>query len=247
MQSDPNTAAAIRVTLRIPGDWTGPDDFLKRLPKGCRCDGETLTLADGTQFEFNPLPADEDFPRIFADSCPKTPTDDECRRIENYTTNVCLSGLGGSIASAKQLMAGAAAVIAAGGAGVFIDNSGLAHGATDWRTLFNSADDGGVYWAFVSTVRDDHEFYSVGMQILGFRDAIIPQLANQEHTYQALHSFLGYSAFSGATIRDGEVVTDPVLPALRIRPQPHDRFPPEAPMFNPFGQWRLELLDVAQN
>jgi hypothetical protein len=123
----------------------------------------------------------------------------------------------------KQLMAGAAAVVAAGGAGVFIDNSGLAHGATDWRTLFHSADDGGVYWAFVSTVRGDNEFYSVGMQILGFRDAVIPQLANQEHTYQALHSFLGYSAFSGATIRDGEVVTDPVLPALRIRPQPHDR------------------------
>jgi hypothetical protein len=56
-----------------------------------------------------------------------------------------------------------------------------------------------------------------------------------------------YSAFGGATIRDGEVVTDPVLPALRIRPQPHDRFPPEAPMLNPFGQWRLELVDVAQN
>ena len=237
----------LRVTMRIPGGWTGPKDFLERLPEGCRCNGEVLKLADGTQFEFNALPADAEFPRIFSDSCPKVPTDDECQRIENYTINICLTGPAGSIAAAKQLMAGAAAVLAAGGAGVFIDNSGLAHGATDWQTLLASADNGGVYWAFVTAVRSDTELYSVGMQILGFRDAVIPRLASEQHTYQALHSFLGYTAFSGAAVQDGEIITDPVLPTFRVHQEPHDRDTAGTPMNNPFGQWRLELLEVEQN
>jgi hypothetical protein len=237
----------IHVTLRIPGMWSGPQEFVQALPKGCRCNGEALKLADGTEFEFNALPADNEFAEVFANSCPKRPTDDEIERIENYKVNACISGPGGSLAAAKKLMAGAAAILAAGGAGVFIDNCGLAHGATDWLALQKSADNGGVYWAFVTTVRSEQVLYSIGMHVLGFREALMPLLKTQEQTYTALHSFLGYSAFSGAKINDGDVITDPVLPALRVRSEPHDRFAAGTPMFNPFGQWRLELVDVGQN
>jgi hypothetical protein len=161
--------------------------------------------------------------------------------------NICLTGRGGSIAAAKRIMAGAAAVLAAGGAGVFVDNSGIAHGATDWRTLLDSADEGGVYWAFISTVRGEDELYSVGMHILGFRDAIIPSTGNDEYDHRALNSFLGYTAFSGATIEEGEVVSDTVLPTFRVHMQPDDRVPADAPMFNPYGRWRLVAVDVQQN
>ena len=50
--------------------------------------------------------------------------------------------------AAKQSMAAAAAVLTAGGAGVFVDNSGITHGASDWLALLDSADNGGAYWAF---------------------------------------------------------------------------------------------------
>jgi hypothetical protein len=200
--NDNRKIVAPEVTLRIPGSWSGPEELLERLPKGCRCTGEELILADGTTFAFNPLPADDEFPKVFAGSCPKRPTKTEQEQIENYQVNVCLTRRAGSIAAAKQLMAGAAAILEAGAAGVFVDNSGIAHGATDWFTLFN---------------------------------------------YRTLHSFLGYTAFSGAKLKEGEVVGDAVLPTFRVYSQPHDRFPADVPMFNPYGEWRLEAVDVQQN
>ncbi len=235
------------VTLRIPGAWAAPEEFYERLPRGCHCTSATLVLADGSQFELNVLPADEEFPRIFADSCPKLPTEDERDCIDQYRVNICLTGRGGSVESAKRLMAGAAAVLAAGGAGVFVDNSGIAHGASDWLALLDGADDGGVYWAFVSTVRTEGELYSIGMHILGFRDAIVPSRGDEEHDYRTIHSFLGYTAFSGRAIEDGSLVGESVLPNFRAHAQPDDRVPPDAPMFNPYGRWRLAALDSRLN
>lgn len=239
--------AAPEVTMRIPGGWSGPQEFVEHLPPGCRCTPEALVLADGTEFEFNALPADEEFAGIFAGGCPKLPTEDERRRIEEYQVNVCLTGPGGSLEAAKKLMAGAAVVMAAGGAGVFIDNSGIAHGATDWLTLLGDADNGGVYWAFVSAVHSDKEVYSVGMHILGFRDAIIPRTGRDELDFRTLHSFLGYTAFSGKTLKDGELVGDTLLPSFKVRAEPHDRVPASAPMFNPYGQWRLTPVGGEMN
>jgi hypothetical protein len=239
--------ASPEVTLRIPGTWDRPEDFYENLPRGCRCNETGLVLANGSEFELHVLPADEDFPGIFAGSCPKLPTEDEREQIENYEVNICLTGQGGSIAAAKRIMEAAAAVLGAGGAGVFIDSSGIAHGATDWLTLYDSADDGGVYWAFVMAVRSEKEVYSMGMHVLGFRDAIIPSTGDAEFDSRALHSFLGFTAFSGATLRDGEVVGDPVLPTFMVNSQEDDRCEPSAPMFNPYGRWRLEPIDIERN
>lgn len=217
------------------------------LPPGCRWTENGLALADGTEFELYVLPADDEFPQVFANSCPKLPTEDERERIDNYRVNVCLCGRGGSLAAARRLMEGVAAVLAAGGAGVFVDNSGIAHGASDWLTLLDSADNGGLYWAFVSAVRSDEELYSLGMHVLGRRDAIIPRTDDDERDYRTLHSFLGFTAFSGAKIGDGDVVGDPVLPTFRAHVQDDDRVPADAPMFNPYGRWRLVPVDVERN
>jgi hypothetical protein len=235
------------VTLRIPGTWSDPEEFYSRLPRGCRCTAESLLLADGIEFELHALPADDDFPQIFASSCPKLPTDEERDEIDNFTVNICISGKCGSIEAAKQLMTGAAAILEAGGAGVFVDNSGLAHGATDWQSLNDGADDGGVYWAFVTTVRAEKELYSIGMHILGFRDAIIPRTDDEERDYRAIHSFLGYSAFSGAQLSDGDMIRDAQLPSFRVYAQPDDRIPENAPMFNPYGRWRMEPVNATLN
>jgi hypothetical protein len=242
-----NAVPAPEVTMRIPGGWARPEEFFENLPRGCCCTANGITMPDGSEFELNALPADEDFPRIFASSCPKLPTETECEQVENYKVNICLTGRGGSIAAAKRLMEAAAAVMAAGGVGVFVDNSGIAHGATDWLKLFDSADTGGVYWAFVMAVQSDVEVYSMGMHILGLRDAIIPSTGNAEYDSRTLHSFLGFTAFSGAALKDGEMIGDAVLPSFQICSQADDRAPASAPMFNPYGRWRLERIDSQRN
>jgi hypothetical protein len=235
------------VTLRIPGVWSRPEEFYEHLPMGCRCTESALVLRDGSEFELNVLTADEEFAAIFAGSCPKLPTERERETIENYRVNLCLTGRGGSIESARGLMEAAAIVIETGGAGVFVDNSGLAHGATDWLTLCSDAEKGGVYWAFVGTVRGNDVMYSVGMHVLGFRDAVIPATGDDEYDQRTLHSFLGYTAFSGAKIGDGDMVGDPVLPTFRAHMQADDCFPSDAPMFNSYGRWRLVPVDTERN
>jgi hypothetical protein len=237
----------IEVTMRLPGSWQHPDELIERLPTGCRLTAEELILAGGQRFEFNPVPADEDFAGVFAGSCPKLPTEDERRRIENYAVNVCLTAPGGSLEAAYNLMQGAAAIIEAGAAGVFIDNSGISHGATDWLTLTTDRHNGGVYWAFVTAVSAEDELYSMGMHILGYPEAVIPRTGNQEFDLRTLHSFLGYSYASGATINDGDVIGDTVLPTFRVYKEPHDRIEPGTPMSNPFGQWRLKRYEVENN
>ncbi len=239
--------AAPEVTLRIPGAWSSPAEFVENLPRGCHCTEHGLVLEGGTEFELNCLPADDEFPRIFAGSCAKLPTESEQEQVENYKVNICVTGRGGSIEAAKQIMKAGAAVLAAGGAGVFVDNSCIAHGATDWLTLLDGADDGGVYWAFVSAVRSEEEVYSRGMHILGFRDAAIPSTGNAEYDSRTLHSFLGYTAFSGATVHEGEIFSDAVLPTFQAHAEADDRVPADAPMFNSLGQWRLVQVDVERN
>ena len=241
------TEPAIEVTLRLPGTWQHPGELIERLPEGCRLTANELILKSGLRFEFNALDADEDFPRVFAESCPKLPTEEERDQIENYTVNVCLTGPGGSLETAHNLMQAAAAIIEAGAAGVFVDNSGISHGATDWLTLTADRQNGGVYWAFVTTVQNEDELYSMGMHILGFREAVIPRTGNEEYVFRTLHSFLGYSYASGAVIKDGDVVGDTILPTFRVYREPHDRLAPGTPMSNPFGQWRLKRYHVENN
>jgi hypothetical protein len=245
--SENDDAIGPEVTLRIPGGWRRPEEFYERLPRGCRCTPESLVLADGSAFELHALPPDEEFAGIFAGACPKLPTESERERIENYTVNIALTGRGGSLDAARQIMSATAAVLAAGGAGVFVDNSVIAHGAGDWLALLDSADNGGLYWAFIGAVRSDDELYSMGMHVLGFRDAVIPRTGDDEYDYRTLHSFLGYTAFSGAEIRDGDLVGDAVLPNFRAYTMADDRAPAGSPMFNPYGRWRLEPIDALRN
>jgi hypothetical protein len=85
------------------------------------------------------------------------------------------------------------------------------------------------------------------MHILGFRDAAIPSTGNAEYDSRTLHSFLGYTAFSGATVHEGEIFNDAVLPTFQAHAAADDRAPADAPMFNALGQWRLVPVDVERN
>jgi hypothetical protein len=83
-----------------------------------------------------------------------------------------------------------------------------------------SADAGGAHWAFVSAVGGADELDSMGLHVLGCRDAIIPRTGRDDFDHRMLHSFLGYMAFSGAALSDGDVVGDAVLPTFRVHARP---------------------------
>src|SRR5438132_6853630 len=120
-------AGGITIALRIPGQWSHPGELIRRLPAGCRLTGEALILPDATQVEFGAMAADDQFAQIFRSSCRQPALEGELATVDGYTVNVFLSGPGGSPQAARTMLQAGAAVVRAGGAGVVIDNSPLAH------------------------------------------------------------------------------------------------------------------------
>src|SRR5262245_30432025 len=99
-----NETVSLQITLRIPGDWSHPQELLARLPKGFRLTPEALLLPDGTEIEFNPLPPDGQFPRIFRSASRRPAQDDELAVLDRYSVNVGLIGASGSLKSALAMM-----------------------------------------------------------------------------------------------------------------------------------------------
>jgi hypothetical protein len=243
-RDQPAASPTVEVALRIPGQWASVEALAARLPLGCRLDDRYLYLEDDSKYEWNALNADDEFLKIFAQSCQRMPSERDRDVIEHYTVNFCLICPGGSIAAAKNVLRAAAAVLRAGGAGVFVDNAGIAHGSDDWHSLSEGADDGGVFWAFIAFIGNKKDIYSVGMHILGHRDAIMPRTGNDEKDRLILASFLGYTYRSGVTLSENEIIADPSLPSFQLKSDPDERMPKDAPMHNPFGRWRLEPVEV---
>src|SRR5271168_2665514 len=166
-------AVPITIALRIPGQWSHPKDLIQRLPAGCRLTAEALILPDTTQVEFGAMAADDQFAHIFRSSCRQPATADELATVAGYTVNVLLSGPGGSMQAALTMMQAGAAIVRAGGAGVFIDNSALAHGGQNWLEMTEDGGPDALSFAFVGIVRGKAEVYTMGMHVLGLRDVVM--------------------------------------------------------------------------
>jgi len=127
-------AAPVEIVFRIPGKWSHPRELIQRLPDGYRLTAEGLILPDSTEVGFGAMAPDDQFAQIFRSSCRQPATEDELATVDGYSVNVGLTGPGGSMQAARRMMQAAAAVVRAGGAGVFIDNCALAHGGSiGWR------------------------------------------------------------------------------------------------------------------
>jgi hypothetical protein len=169
--------APVEVVLRIPGTWSHPRELVESLPAGYRLTPEALIMPDGTKVEFNPMPPDDQFAEIFRSSCRRPPTEEELARIDGYTVNVGLSGPGGSLEAARTMREAGAAIVRAGGAGVFIDNCGLAFGGKLWLEMTEDASSDAVSFAFVGIVRSQTEVWTMGMHVLGMRDVVMQRAA----------------------------------------------------------------------
>ncbi len=240
------TSRAVEITLRIPGAWPHPGELLERLPAGFRLGPEALQMPDGTKVELSPLPPDEQFAGIFESSCRRPAAPNELATVRRYTVNVCLAGPGGSLESARQMMQAGAAIVRAGGAGVFIDNSALAHGGGHWLEM---ADDGGsdaLTFAFVSLVRGQNEVWTMGMHVLGFPE-IVMRRVDADADEDAIIEVIRYVASSDRPIGDGHILAGEHAPRFRVAHAASDPRHGGTPMHNPFGRWRLtSIKEIAE-
>src|ERR1700730_2675366 len=166
-------AASINIALRIPGKWSHPRELIQRLPAGYHLTADALFLPDNTQVDFGAAPADDQFAQIFRSSCRQPATKEELATVDGYTVNVFLSGPGGSMQAARTMMRAGAALVRAGGAGVFIDNSTLAHGGGHWLEMTEDGGPDALSFAFVAIVGGQTDVWTMGMHVLGLRDVVM--------------------------------------------------------------------------
>jgi len=239
-------AVPITIALRIPGQWSHPKDLIQRLPAGCRLTAEALILPDTTQVEFGAMAADDQFAQIFRSSCRQPATADELATVAGYTVNVLLSGPGGSMQAARTMMQAGAAVVRAGGAGVFIDNSAIAHGGRQWLEMTEDGGPDALSFAFVGIVRGQADVWTMGMHVLGLRDVVMQRKDIEAGGFDII-DVIRYLSRGEKPVGDGHVLTDLKGPLFQAFTQDSDERLAGSPMHNPFGRLKLvSMRDIAE-
>jgi hypothetical protein len=236
--------APVTIALRIPGKWSHPEELVRRLPAGWRLTPEALIFPDKTQVEFGAAAADDQFPRIFRSSCRQPATEDELAAVDGYTVNVFLSGPGGSMPAARTMMEAGAAVVRAGGAGVFIDNSALAHGGQHWLEMTEDGGPDALSFAFVAIVRGRTDVWTMGMHVLGLPDVLMKRADADKFD---IIEVIRYLARGEKQIDDGHVLADLGGPRFQAFTQASPEDLARSPMHNPFGRLKLvSVRDIAE-
>lgn len=241
------SAAPVTINLRIPGRWSHPRELVERLPAGCRLTPEELILPDESRVEFGAVGADDQFAGIFRSSCREPATDGELATVDDYTVNVFLSGPGGSMDAARTMMRAGAAIVEAGGAGVFIDNSALAHGGQDWLAMTEDGGPDALSFAFVAIVRGETDVWTMGMHALGLRDVVMNRADIEADGFDIVE-VIRYLARGEKPMGDGHVLADLNGPRFRAVEQDAPRQLAGSVMHNPFGRLRLvSFRDIAES
>lgn len=240
-------AAPIKITLRIPGKWSHPRELVESLPAGHSLTPAALILPDATQVEFGAMPADDQFAQIFRSSCRNPPTEEELATVNDYTVNCLLSGPGGSMNAARTMMQAGAAIVRAGGAGVFIDNSTVAHGGQHWLEMTEDGSSDALSFAFIALVSGKAEAWTMGMHMLGLRDVVMKR-ADAESDDFGIIDVLRYLCRAEKPIDDGHLLADLDGPRFQAFVQDDEKGRPGSPMQNPFGRLKLvSVKDIAES
>jgi hypothetical protein len=238
--------AAVRTVFRIPGNWRHPGELLERMPPGFRLTPEALVMADGTEIELVPMPPDDEFPGIFRTSCRQPAAEDELAIVDGYTVNIGLNGPGGSMEAALTMMQAGAAIIRAGGAGVFIDNCALAHGGRNWIEMTEDGGPDAVSFAFAGIVRGRHEVWTMGMHVMGLPDVVMKR-ADCDADTDIIVDVIRYLCSGEKPVGHGHVLADLDGPRYQAVATDSDEFNAESPMHNPFGRLKLvSVKDIAE-
>ena len=233
------------VNLRVPGRWQSLDEFLGQLPPACRWRRPWLHFESLPSVVLDWKPADTEFPQVFEISCRRPPLLDELNCIQRYSHNACIQGEGGSLEAARDLLQASAMLIRAGGAGVFIDNGALSHGAADWLNLEKHCHEPlAMFYAFVNITRCANGYTSYGMHTVGQQDCFIKCRPSSDEAgslaLRALEDFLRTAARQQRVWVENEEFSDQDGHRFALRPHAHvDWLEDHHPMWNPYGRWEL--------
>ncbi len=233
------TGAVVETTLRIPGNWGHLRELIARMPAGFRLTSKAMILPDGSEIEFLPQPPDDQFAQVFQFACRNPASVEEIRSIKSYTVNIGLIGPGGSKAAALTTMQAGAAIVRAGGAGVFIDNSILAHGGGDWLEMTADGGCDAMSFAFVNVVRGRRKVRTMGMHVMGLPDIVMHIADVDDGDGEVIVDAVRYLCRREEPVGHGHVLPGRAGPRFQILAMDGDQSDAESPMHNPFGRLKL--------
>lgn len=233
------------VVLRIPGPWNDAAELAERLPDKWRIENDWLYPPTGPPLGLSLTPPDGMLHDIMRTSLRREAQASELAALDEYQHYAGVVGPGGSLNLARVTLLGGAAVVKAGGCGVFIDNVGLSHGGSDWMELAAHVDDPmAVFYAYFHPVKlgTPSHYVSIGMHVFGHREGSIEVGDDPEGSLKSLEDFLRATVINHRQWSVGDVFRDVRGRPLEIRPANENLAQttgPEHPMHNPHGRWNL--------
>jgi hypothetical protein len=129
---------------------------------------------------------------------------------------------------------------------VFIDNSALAHGGSDWLEMTEDGGPDALSFAFVSIVRGRTEVWTMGMHVLGLRD-IAMKRADADADEFGIIEVIRYLARGEKPVEAGHLLSDLSGPRFQAFAQESAEGTVGSPMHNPFGRLKLvSMRDIAE-
>jgi hypothetical protein len=231
----------------IPGEWKSRQELVERVA------GESggylflgmllMEMETRHTFELQFEDADPRMPSAFNAAGPHWRESEEMARIAGHSSVVYLIGHGGSRTNAESLMAAAAGLLKAGGLGVKIESTGLAHSPGAWQQLVDTRHLFSAYRAYVVCVTGDDDVHSCGMHNLGLRDAIVDASVDDD-ALELIRGFTHYVYAESPVIQDGQTFAlSQDAPAYRIHEDEGVRYDEGSLFNNPYGSWRLVPVD----
>lgn len=239
----------VLINFRIPGPWANPGELLARLDSGIKITPRLMTMPDGSKFHLTLAQPDQQFKNVFLGACRRSASETEQAILGNYRVNILMAGQGGSPESARKCMLAAAAFVEAGAAGIFCDNSLLAHGGEAWQALSQNSDLDALTFAFVNIVDRGHEIETVGMHAIGKPDIKLRRLEhNPVGDERHLIDWIRSLSHPDRKINVGDMIEDlegQRFHATKVQRPTHFS---EGPMHNPFGCVQLvSQKEIAEN
>jgi DNA-binding response OmpR family regulator len=188
----PENPSAPLIVLCIPGPWQSQADLVQAIARGGSgylFAGQVLMNMETRQTcELEFQAQDDRMQAAFRAAGPHWVGTPEMQRIADHSAVVYLVADGGVAMTAEALMQAAAAVLEAGGLGVKVESSGVAHAPADWLELCAALHLFSAHRAYVLYVTGP-QVYSCGMHNLGLRDAIVDNDGDTAGAVELLRAF----------------------------------------------------------
>lgn len=226
----------------VPGPWAERSDLTRSLVhsnSGHIFAGMLLmNMETRVSCELQLEGRDERMLAAFKAAGPHWSQTEEMMRIEEHRSVIYLIGHGGSQSNFAPLMHAARALLDAGGLGVKVESTGLAHQPDVWRRLCNELYLFSAHEACVVYVSGT-DVYSCGMHNLGLRDAVLAA-GDAEDAVELLRTFTRYLFAEQAEIRSGQTFSvAPDAPVYRVVEDEGPGYEASSLFNNPYGFYRL--------